>query len=726
MARKKSTSRFDLHEALNSKSYDHAVVCTFTFEAPFFEDYCLDRLSSLSNNGNISVILDRGVYEKAITGTESHRPKRANLHYLLHPISVPGVFHPKLFLLVSRNRGRLVIGSANFTRPGITSNAEMVGCYDYEAEKDELLRPLFQAAFQYLVDIGTRWPSDQLTSNLQAILRDAPWIAPESRPAVASEFALLNNLEFSLWDQISAEAPSQADTVYVVSRYFDHRPHVLDRIQKDLQPGKIKIYTQNGITNLTPEWLRHPSVVSGQTEIMLGHYTDDEQHAQPLHAKGIIIEKGGSRLFAFGSANFTSAALLKTAGSGNVETMLLLREPCNGRLDPERMFDPDRRAILLRREADLRSCRDEDQPFEPSSHTVTLFEASLIEDQLIIRADIPEAVSGLTAVLTSQLDFRSTLAVDHRQGQAYAAAVPPELLPRLFKSSTVVQLRGLMPDGSEADSNPLLVTNILDIRNDKPVRRERHIKEAQQSAAQFFSVLKGLLQGGDDQALLSFLNYCDIPVISEPLPRAFRGIKPVWDGGAGMRSLGERNLKVYARLHEATLGFFDRHYRRLQRHVRDLDPGGIGNFLHIFLATGGVLRAQMERLTQGLEARNTPLETGEWYDCRSHINTYMNRFRQIMDCLLKEYLTPMLKVYEASEVKVQFEPDLQPLHDLYIDMLGFRERIESLRRSRLTHHGERGERRQLNYFDCVLSDKDWPKYESEVKANLVNVERLML
>src|SRR5215212_8595026 len=112
MARKKITSRFDLHEALNSKSYDHAVVCTFTFEAPFFEDYCLDRLSSLSNNGNISIILDRAVYEKSITGAESHRPKRANLHYLLHPISVPGVFHPKLFLFVSKSRGRLIIGSA--------------------------------------------------------------------------------------------------------------------------------------------------------------------------------------------------------------------------------------------------------------------------------------------------------------------------------------------------------------------------------------------------------------------------------------------------------------------------------------------------------------------------------------------------------------------------------------------------------------------------------------
>src|SRR4051812_41973128 len=113
MTKRRDTGRFDLHEALNERSYDHAVICTFEFNAPFFEDYCLDRLSSLSNNGNITVILDRGIYEKAILGFDSQRPVKANIRYLLHPIAVPGVFHPKLFLLVSKNKGRLIIGSAN-------------------------------------------------------------------------------------------------------------------------------------------------------------------------------------------------------------------------------------------------------------------------------------------------------------------------------------------------------------------------------------------------------------------------------------------------------------------------------------------------------------------------------------------------------------------------------------------------------------------------------------
>jgi hypothetical protein len=50
VARKKSNSRFDLHEALDRWSFDYGVVCTYTFDLHFFEEYCLERLTSLSHN----------------------------------------------------------------------------------------------------------------------------------------------------------------------------------------------------------------------------------------------------------------------------------------------------------------------------------------------------------------------------------------------------------------------------------------------------------------------------------------------------------------------------------------------------------------------------------------------------------------------------------------------------------------------------------------------------
>ena len=88
--------RFNLHEILEKGSYDHGVTCTFTFDPNFFEEYCLTKFASLRNNGNLTILVDRGIYEKLILGPEAEKPKQANLRYLLHPISASGVFHPKI------------------------------------------------------------------------------------------------------------------------------------------------------------------------------------------------------------------------------------------------------------------------------------------------------------------------------------------------------------------------------------------------------------------------------------------------------------------------------------------------------------------------------------------------------------------------------------------------------------------------------------------------------
>lgn len=60
MARDAKSSRIDLHEELSQRTYHNAVLCTYTFDPRFFEDYCLERFSALSMNNNISVCIDGG------------------------------------------------------------------------------------------------------------------------------------------------------------------------------------------------------------------------------------------------------------------------------------------------------------------------------------------------------------------------------------------------------------------------------------------------------------------------------------------------------------------------------------------------------------------------------------------------------------------------------------------------------------------------------------------
>lgn len=121
--------RVDLTGLLQRESYRHAFICTFTFEPSFFEDFCLEHFRALGEGTSVTVIADARIYSSLTVLDPVQRPRLANLRYLLHPVAVHGVFHPKVFLFASEDRGLLVVGSANFTRSGLGTNAELVGVY---------------------------------------------------------------------------------------------------------------------------------------------------------------------------------------------------------------------------------------------------------------------------------------------------------------------------------------------------------------------------------------------------------------------------------------------------------------------------------------------------------------------------------------------------------------------------------------------------------------------
>lgn len=725
---KKSFPKFDLREALNKRTYDHAVICSFNFDIPFFEEYCLEKLSTLSNNGNITVFIDKGIYEEIILGAESQRPQKANLRYLLYPVSVPGVFHPKLFLLASKNKGKLFIGSANFTRSGISTNAEMVGFYEYETEKNEQYKSLFQQAFNYILKLSQTCESENLDSNLQAIIRDAQWLIQNDETKTKEGSFLLHNLEDSLWSQLIAETESPVDKVLILSRFFDKNPSFLDKIETDLDPKKIYIYTQNGITNLSPEWLEHPLIKSGRAKILLCNYTDDG-YMQPLHAKAIAIQKEIVCQFAFGSANFSSPALLRTARSGNAEILINLPEISTDDFRPEDFFDPDNTAVRLTDGSILQtSVNNEEEIIEERIyHEIKLLEATFDEKKnegiISIKAEIPKTLSfgELKSRLTFGNQVTRNLNITQKDKNLYFVIVPADIKRRLNEESTIIQIEALENENIAAESNSVLVTNLKDIKTDKPVRRERHIKEAQQSAVQFFAVLRELLGSNDDEALLNFLNYCDIPLSDFARPSFLREARPVWDGGEGMRKLGDKNLKIYTELHPAAMIFFDRHFRKLQRHVEQRDVNGIENFLHIFLAMGGILRSQVERAVIGLESKTSPVTTEEWSNCRNYIDIYFGKFKNLIECLWSQYLSQMVKEYKQPDISEKFRPDLQPIDDLCADMLSYRERVENLRTTKLKFSNFDGRVITPAYFHCVFSSEKWNKYSYEIETNFKNV-----
>ncbi len=700
MAARKRRRGLNLQDALSQNTFHNAIFTTYTFDPMFFEDYCIENFPSLANNGNLSVLVDRGIYETIIAAPPAERPRLANLRYLVHPIAVPGRFHPKLFLLTTKTTGRLILGSANLTRPGLTSNAEIVDQYDFEEREDEHLHYLFCEAFEFLRTLVQRWPSENLRSNVDELYRATPWLQAPPKDG-ARPIRFLHNLDRPLWEQLQEILPGKADRMHVISRFFDSEPDLIDLVVGDLKPSKLFIYTENGRTTLTRAWLKHKLVKSGKAEVLFCHY-EDEGYQQALHAKAIVIESSRTCCIVYGSANFTSPALLCNAHNGNVEVLIAVPSLKTNTVDLKQFLDPCGNAYRLASDDHLDTATREPKSSNAQVKPFQLAEAILDGNKIFLHGSFAGEFSSSvsTNIEWDEPGGRNLETLRQSQNRC-TATVPKQLLAILSQRSSCITLKDSIT--GQYLSNKILLTNLLDIESHEAVRQERRFREANQSASQFFAVLNDLLRAGDNSALLNFLNFCDIPLLNVPSRHVIRQ-RPVWSDDGGMRTLGERNLQICKDLHEATLNFFERHLRKLRRHTETRILEGIPNFLHIFLSMGNLLRTQIERTIIALETKPT-VTVDDWADCRNLWDVYYCRFHDLMHCLWDDYLRRISHEQLRKDIELEFGPDLEAIHELCCEMLQFRERVSQIRKAKNFNYG---------YFYSVMGAERWKRFSSEV------------
>jgi hypothetical protein len=695
--------RANLNQILARQAYDHAVICTFTFEPRFFEEYCLDQLNALEQNNNITVILDRRIYDGLMLAPPPEWPRQANIRYLLHPVDVPGIFHPKLFLFANKDKGLLILGSANFTKAGLTRNAELVGVCRYERGKNEQHLSLFQQAIQFLGLIAQKWPSSELEANLQNLVNSTGWLAMNNEEV--GSVRLVHNLYRPLWDQV-ADGLGTIDEVHVLSRYFDVQPSLLTHLLDSVRPKKVVLWTENGTTTMTPSWFDHPGVRNRQVSIRTLRVLDD-QYQQPLHAKAIAFVQGKEMRLAFGSANFTTSGLLSS--NANVETMIISGGLPLGGFHPKSLFDPSATSKEMRKASELTTALLEPPPQRLARRPIELHEANLSDSILKCRYTAPDSMpvnAQFVAVLTS-IDGGEIQVHIPQRDKLLIANADESIEKFCSQGTTLVQIKARF-DKQEMASNHVFLINLKDIESGRNRHRERRIREAQKSAEQFAAMLTELLQLGETDALKTFLTYCDIPVINAGRAYSFRGSRSQWlPGETGLVSV-ERHLRIYASLHDAAIGFCERHLARMKRHCGHPTTAGVANFMHITLAISTVMKAQTERALIGLENLMMPLTVTEWYEHRRRIEEYLKMFRSVIDILNDGYLPALQKRFNVSAIRDAIYPDLEPLTATCTDFLHVRDRIDACRRGVLRVRGANGQVGPAPVFNHdLLSPSRW-------------------
>lgn len=494
---------------------------------------------------------------------------------------------------------------------------------------------------KFVQTVATRWPSDDLSERLDELENDADWLKWDDAQKDGSP-RLVHNIDEALWDSLSRDLPKSIREVHVLSRYFDGQPHILDRVFADVKLDQVVLWTENDVTTMTPAWFDLPKTYRKRVEVRTLSVADGDYH-QPLHAKAIAFVSPKMTRLAFGSANFSRPGLFSAANAGNLEVAVVADAETFGASDVRKLFDPQKVSHPIQNVGDLRTGTDEPLPAgEPT--TIQLIEAALDEDALTCRAaGIAEPLGG--ARLTATLEFvdghESRVQLTAR-GATLHARLPAPLARRCNEGAATVALELLEAGQPARQSNKLFLANLIDVETGGTGRLQRRVRTAQRGAAQFVMVLDELLKQGETDQLKAFLTHCDIPLAFTGRFRIPHARTP-WAPPDHWRTVATRHLRDYETLHDAVVGFAERHLERLWRHSEEATVGGMTNFMHIALAVVSTVRAQTERALQGIESIPAAMDPQVWYNLRKNLERYLLIVEEALSTMVDGYFVSLTK-----------------------------------------------------------------------------------
>jgi hypothetical protein len=121
---------------------ESSIVLSYELDLAIYDGWIRRRLAN-AGVGNQVVFCDLGVYERELEALSAAR--HFGRAYSVTPVRQVGAFHPKIYLLLGRRSGRLVVGSGNATSGGLLRNAELFGVFEYDGNANSGPHPAFGA-----------------------------------------------------------------------------------------------------------------------------------------------------------------------------------------------------------------------------------------------------------------------------------------------------------------------------------------------------------------------------------------------------------------------------------------------------------------------------------------------------------------------------------------------------------------------------------------------------
>lgn len=308
-----------LLEVIKRGGYEASLITTFNATLPFYEEVLLRKLVGAGCRHNV-VLMDRQQCAVA-WGSQATRPRLAGHAYTLLPIGVNGAFHPKICMLLGPKKASILVGSHNLTLSGLGFNREITNWVEVGGVKDiegaAILRSVWQMLREWInLELG-KVPATILESALAIDRFIAPLVStagPMTRPAVLGQRAGAP----SLIDQVAAHITEPVRRIAVLGAFFDHELLLIRELKARWPEAQV-------VVGIDPETVQHPGAFDAKVARHVDARSLWSKEAGYLHAKAFYFESGHAvaDVFVSGSANPSRPAWMGSAGSGNVEAVLL-------------------------------------------------------------------------------------------------------------------------------------------------------------------------------------------------------------------------------------------------------------------------------------------------------------------------------------------------------------------------------------------------------------------
>lgn len=432
--------------------WEHALILTYGFDAPFFENALWSQFAARCRNKII--LVDGQRYLEACNNyAKSGLVRYLNNRYIAGGIFCRQAAHAKLLLLTNGDQGRLLVGSGNLNVQGYASGGELFTRHEYGPEATETL-PAFLAVRELIEGLVEReYVQGTAVRYIKRLLDKTPWLY---QAAETTWRPVRHNLNQSFLDQLTgAVGDEPVEELWVLSPFYDETTTALAQLLARLNPRQATLLVQPGYTSVAPDALQASlSRANGRWQVRaISKIVDDKGTVPYLHAKMYLLKLPGRAICLHGSPNLSQVAMLLTAPQGNIELANLLagdRDSFDYVLDALNI-EPE----TLRLDSLNLSYQGVADNHRPPSDTWQLTGGEWQNDRLLLtyRGQLPDLV-GATLIIAGRVFLLGLL---QQQPDRLTIKLDPEAAG-LLSRTVPVSLRW-RHEGDDVESNPVFVCN---------------------------------------------------------------------------------------------------------------------------------------------------------------------------------------------------------------------------------------------------------------------------